>query len=93
MEAVGSPAGGVNVSMSQNQKVGRIYPEAITGTINWMEDNFHEIDSFVVTFKLKDKTSMTIHHTESYFEALAIAMLNLDTIQKMGDDFTPSKGG
>lgn len=77
--------------MALGSNVKRIYPEAITGTINWMEENFHEIDSFVVTFRLKDKTSMTIHHTDSYFEALAIAMLNLDTIQRMSGDFTPSK--
>lgn len=89
----GSLDGGVSVYMSQNQKVKRLYPGAVNGLINWMEDNFHDIDSFVVTFKLKDQTSMTVHHTESYFEALAIAMLNLDTIQKLGEDFAPSKAG
>ena len=72
-------------------QIKRIYPGGVNGLINWMEENFHDIDSFVVTFKLKDKTSMTVHHTDSYFEALAIAMLNLDTIQKMGEDFISSK--
>jgi hypothetical protein len=74
-------------------EVKRIYPEAVSGLINWMEDNFHDIDSFVITFLMKDKTTMTVHHTDSYFNALALAMFNLDTIQKLGEDFTPSKAG
>lgn len=75
-----------------SKKVVRIYPEAITGTIKWMEDNFHDIDSFVVTFMLKDGTSMTIHHTSSYFEALGIVAYTTDAIQRLGGDFVPSKG-
>ena len=71
----------------------RIYPEAITGLINWMEQNFHDIDSFVITFKLKDKEMWTVHHTDSYYEALAISTWGLDTIQKLGEDFIPSKVG
>ena len=90
MVADGLAVGGVSANMNQ---IKRIYPGGINGLINWMEENFHDIDSFVVTFKLKDKTSMTVHHTDSYYEALAIAMLNLDTIQKLGEDFTPSKAG
>lgn len=76
-----------------SKKVVRIYPEAITGTIKWMEDNFHDIDSFVVTFMLKDGTSVTIHHTSSYFEALGIAAYTTDTIQRLEaeDEFIPSK--
>jgi len=75
-------------------KVQRICPEAITGLINWMEENFHDIDSFVVTFMLKDKTSMTIHHTSSYFEALGIAAYTTDVITQLGasGEFVPSKG-
>lgn len=72
-------------------KVIRICPEAITGTIKWMEDNFHDIDSFVMTFMLKDGASMTIHHTSSYFEALGIAAYTTDAIQRLGGDFVPSK--
>lgn len=74
-------------------KVVRLYPEAISGLINWMEDNFHNIDSFVVTFMLKDGGSMTVHHTSSYFEALGIAAYTTDTIQQLGADgeFVPSK--
>lgn|GEM_PF-1617951 len=74
-------------------EVKRIYPGAVNGLINWMEENFHDIDSFVVTFRMKDQTSMTIHHADSYYEALAIAALNMDTIQRMSGDFVPSKGG
>lgn len=74
-------------------KVRRMAAEAITGTIKWMEDNFHEIDAFVVTFMLEDGTSMTIHHTSSYFEALGIAAYTTDTIQSLEaeDLFYPSK--
>lgn len=77
-----------------SSKVVRIYPEAITGLINWMEQNFHDIDSFVVTFMLKDGSSMTVHHTSSYFEALGIAAYTIDTIQQLGasGEFVPSKG-
>mgnify|MGYP006991326877 CR=1 FL=1 len=74
-------------------KVRRMAAEAITGTIKWMEDNFHDIDMFVVTFMLKDGTSMTIHHTSSYFEALGISAYTTDTLQRLEaeDDFIPSK--
>jgi hypothetical protein len=74
-------------------KVRRMVAEAITGTIKWMEDNFHDIDMFVVTFMLKDGTSMTIHHTSSYFEALGISAYTTDTLQRLAaeDDFIPSK--
>lgn len=76
------------------KKVRRIYPEPVTGLINWMEENFHDIDSYVVTFMLKDGSSMTVHHTSSYFEALGIAAYTTYTIQQLGadDEFVPSKG-
>jgi len=75
-------------------KVQRICPDAITGLIKWMEYNFHDIDMFVVTFLLKDGTSMTVHHTSSYFEALGIAAYTTDVIQQLGacGEFVPSKG-
>lgn len=81
-------------AVTMANKVTRIYPEAITGTIKWMEENFHDIESFVVTFMLKDGESMTVHHTSSYFEALGIAAYTTDTIQQLGanGDFVPSKG-
>lgn len=71
----------------------RIFPGAINGIIHWMEENFSEIDSYVVTFMLKDGTSMTVHHTSSYFEALGLAAYTVDTIQQLrkDGDFTPSK--
>lgn len=77
-----------------SNKVVRIYPEAISGLIHWMEEHSHEIDSFVATFMLKDNDSMTVHHTTSYFEALGIAAYTTDTIQQLGADgkFVPSKG-
>lgn len=50
----------------------RIYPEAKTGLINWIEENFHEIDSFVASFTIKDGTSMTIYHTKNTIEAFGI---------------------
>jgi hypothetical protein len=73
----------------------RISPGAVNGLIHWMEDNFHDIESYVVTFMLKDGTSMTVHHTSSYFEALGISAYTTDVIQQLGasGEFIPSKEG
>lgn len=57
-------------------EVQRIYPEAKTALINWIEENFHDIESYVFTCLQSDGTTMTIHHVKSKIEArglLAIA--------------------
>jgi hypothetical protein len=52
--------------------VSRIYPEAKTALIDWVEKNFHEIDSYIATFTLKDGTTMIIHDCHSVMEAFGI---------------------
>jgi hypothetical protein len=54
-------------------KVQRIVPESKTGLINWIEENFHDIDSFVVTFSMKDNTTMTVYDCTTFMEAIGIA--------------------
>jgi hypothetical protein len=61
-------------------KVKRIYPESKTGLINYIEENFHEIDQFVVTFSLKDGTTMSVYDSFSYLEAVGLAGIQLDCI-------------
>lgn len=53
-------------------EVKRIYPEAKTALINWIEENFHDIDSYIFTCRLKDGTSMTVHDVDSFIEALGM---------------------
>jgi hypothetical protein len=61
-------------------KVQRIFPGATNGLINWMEENFHEIDGFVVTFNLKDGTTMTVYDAYSYVQALGLCEVGKSTI-------------
>lgn len=61
-------------------KVKRIYPESKTGLINYIEENFHEIEQFVVTFSLKDGTTMSVYDSFSYLEAVGLAGIQLDCI-------------
>jgi len=82
--AVGLLVGDVGVNMSQ--KVKRISPGSINGLINWMEENFHEINEFVATFHMKDGTTMTVYDIYSYFNGLAITEISKDTIQKLSHD-------
>lgn len=63
-------------------KVARVFPGPVNGLINWMEQNFHEIDQFVVTFALKDGTTMTVYDAYSYLEATGMAGITLNTIQE-----------
>jgi hypothetical protein len=71
----------------------RIYPEAKTGMIKWIEDNFHEIDSFVSTFSLKDGTTMTIYDAHSFLEAMGILGVATSTISDLANNemFIPKK--
>ncbi|MET3699353.1 hypothetical protein [Bacillus oleivorans] len=74
-------------------KVSRIYPEAKTGLINYIEQNFHEIDSYVVTFTLKDGTTMTVYHSNSFVEAMGIVGVSQSTIMDLAnsDEFIPKQ--
>ncbi len=69
--------------------VKRIFPGAVNGLINWMEENFHEIDGFVVTFNLKDGTTMTVYDVYNYVQALGLCEVSKTTIHElvMEDEF------
>lgn len=70
-------------------EIKRIFPGAVNGVINWMEENFHDIDEFVATFHMKDGTTMTVYDCFSYFNATAITGITHDTIQELAhnDEF------
>lgn len=68
-------------------QVKRIYPESKTGLINWIEENFHDIDEYVFTCTLKGGTTMSVYDCYSYLSALGLAMMNLDSVQKQQDVF------
>ncbi|MGE8079252.1 hypothetical protein [Peribacillus loiseleuriae] len=53
-------------------KIKRIFPGATNGLINWMEENFHDIDGYVVTFNLKDGDTMTVYDAYSPVQALGL---------------------
>lgn len=70
--------------------VKRIYPESKTGLINYIEEHFHEIEQFVVTFSLNDGTTMSVYDSFSYLEAVGLAGIQLDCIHHAAhnDEFT-----
>lgn len=72
-------------------KVKRIFPGPTNGLINWMEENFHDIDGFVATFHLKDGTTMTVYDVYSYIQALGLVEITKDTIHELAhnDEFVP----
>lgn len=67
-------------------EVKRILPESKTELINWIEQNFHDIDTFVVTFNLKDGTTMTVYDCYSFVEALGLTGVMYSTISQQGND-------
>lgn len=66
--------------------VTRIFPEAKTGLINWIEENFHDIDTFVATFSLKDGTTMTVYDCYSFIEAMGIVSISQSTLNNLAYD-------
>lgn len=74
-------------------KVKRVFPGYTNGLINWMEQNFHEIDGFVATFNMKDGTTMTVYDAESYSQAVGLVEIGKDTIHQLAhdDEFSPKK--
>lgn len=73
--------------------VKRLYPEAKTALIKWIEDNFAEIDDFIFTAHCKDGTTMTIYDVSSYFNACAINNIQNDTIHTLArEDMLILKG-
>lgn len=79
--------------MDKVSKVKRIFPEAKTGLINWIEQNFHDIDQFVATFSMKDGTTMTVYDCYSFLEAMGIVGITQSTISALGcdEEFVPKK--
>jgi len=72
--------------VNEMNNIKRIFPGPVNGLINWMEENFDSIDEFIVTFHLKDGTTMTVYDVYSYFNALAITEISKDTIHKLSHD-------
>lgn len=74
-------------------EVKRIYPESKTGLINWIEENFHNIDEFVAMFHMKDGTSMFVYDTYEYRGALGTVEMAKENLYQMAQDgtFTPKK--
>lgn len=79
--------------MGKDSKVVRIYPESKTGLINWIENNFHEIDQFIATFVLSDGTTMTVYDCFSYLEATGMASIQVENIHQEAEagTFNPKK--
>lgn len=74
-------------------KVVRVFPGSVNGLINWMEQNFHDIDQFAVTFTLKNGTTMTVYDAYSYLEAVGMAAITLETIHALSHEgeFVPKE--
>lgn len=68
------------------KKVSRLYPESKTGLIKWIEDNFHDIEQFVFTAQLKDDTTMFVYDCYSYYDAVAMTSISLDTVHCLSHD-------
>jgi hypothetical protein len=66
--------------------VSRIFPEAKTGLINWIEKNFHNINQFVATFSMKDGTTMTVYDCYTFLEAIGIVGVSQSTISGLAYD-------
>lgn len=58
----------------------RIYPESKTGLINWIEENFHDIDEFMFVAELKDGTSMNVYDFYTYRGAIGTAEMAKETL-------------
>jgi hypothetical protein len=71
--------------------VKRIYPESKTGLIQWVEENFHDIDEFVVMFQMKDDTTMFVYDTYSYRNAVGMIEMAKDTCHELSknNEFIP----
>ena len=74
-------------------EVKRIYPESKTGLINWIEQNFHDIDEFIFIAQMKDNTSMYIYDTYSYRNALGMLEIAKDNTHTLAHDgeFIPKR--
>lgn len=69
--------------MTEMTEVQRIYPEAKSGLIHWIEENFADIDSFVCTFKLADNSTMTAYYSDFAFEAMGLTAIQQAAMQDL----------
>jgi len=71
--------------------VKRIYPESKSGLINWIEENFHELDEFIFIYQLKDDTAGNYYEAYSYRNALGMIEMAKDSLNVLAhnDEFTP----
>ncbi len=60
--------------------VKRIAPDSKTAMIKFIEDNFHDIDSFVMTFSMKSGSIETYYDVEDYRDAAALAGITNNNI-------------
>ena len=76
-----------------SEKVKRIYPESKTGLINWIEENFHELDEFIFIYQMKGNTGGSYYDTYSYRNALGMLEIAKDSLHDLvhNDEFTPKK--
>lgn len=75
--------------------VKRIFPGPTNGLINWVEQNFHDIEQYVCVFKLKDGTTMMTYDTYTYLEAVGLVGIAIDNIHALAreGEFITKKGG
>ena len=75
--------------------VKRIYPESKTGLINWIEENFHEIDEFVFQSTMKDGTGMFVYDAYNVISTLGMLELAKGTTHEIANNgefkFKPKK--
>lgn len=67
-------------------KVTRIYPGAVNELIQFLEENFHEIDGFIATFHLANGEIVTTYEAGSYLEAAGLVAITQDTIDTLARD-------
>lgn len=70
------------------KEVRRIYPEAKTALIHWIEENYHEIDEYFFLAVMKDGEQMNIYDFYSYRNAVGSIDCAKDSIHRMSEDGT-----
>lgn len=65
-------------------EVKRIYPESKTGLINWIEENFHDLDEFVFMGIMKDRTSLFVYDTYSYLNTIGMLEIAKENTHELG---------
>lgn len=74
-------------------EVKRVAPESRTGLINWIEQNFHNIEQYVAVFAMRDGTTMMTYDTYTYRDAVGLAGIATDSIHSLAheDEFIPKR--